>query len=75
LSPWRQGIYFTDEVNGKAHIRFFDLNTQKVRTVFVMDKFWAEWNGGLPVSPDGRWLLFTQLDDLSSDLMLVENWQ
>jgi len=73
-SPWRQGIYFFGGENGKSEIRFFDLNSKKVRTILVMDKFPSNWNGGLPVSPDGRWLLFTQVDDLSSDIMLVENW-
>jgi len=62
--------------NNKNEIDYFDLNTKAARTIFVMDK-WApdDWIGGLPVSPDGRWLLFAQLDDVSSDLMLVENWQ
>jgi Tol biopolymer transport system component/DNA-binding winged helix-turn-helix (wHTH) protein len=73
-SPSRQGIYFMGEVNGRSGIRFFDLNTKEVKTIFVMDKFGSNWNGGLPVSPDGRWLLFTQADEFSSDLMMVENW-
>jgi len=49
---------------------------KKSSTVFVMDKFPAQgWMGGLPVSPDGRYLLFAQTDGVSSDLMLVDNWQ
>jgi len=27
------------------------------------------------VSSDGTWLLYPQLDDSSSDLMMVKNWQ
>jgi Tol biopolymer transport system component len=73
--PFGSGIYFfhyTDD--NKQEIDFLDLSTKKVRPVFFPEKGGADWIGGLSVSPDGRWLLFSQMDDLSSDLMLVENW-
>jgi hypothetical protein len=38
------------------------------------DPPWA-YVGGLPVSSDVKWLLFPQVDDQSSDLMLIENWR
>ena len=46
-----------------------------MRRVFFLEKGGTDWEGGLSVSPDGRWLLFSQVDKISSDLMLVENWQ
>ena len=74
-SPFGSGIYFLGDANGKTGIDFFDLNTKKVRRILVLDRFSAGWMGGLPVSPDGRWLLFAQIDEISSDLMMVENWR
>lgn len=75
FNPFGSGIYFLASPNNKLEIDFFDLNTKAVQTIFVMNKFPPDWMGGLSVSPDGRWLLVSQLDEFSSDLMLVENWQ
>jgi Tol biopolymer transport system component len=74
-SPFDSGIYFVGGANGKPEIDFFDLNSKTVRRILALEKPPPEWMGGVPVSPDGRWLLFTQLDELSSDLMMVENWR
>ena len=71
-SPFGSGIYFFNE---KGEIDFFDLNTRKVRHVFVPEKSVGGWVGGLPVSSDGKWLLFPQVDEQSSDLMMIENWR
>ena len=71
-SPFGSGIYFFNE---KGEIDFFDLNTRKVRHVFVPEKSVGGWIGGLPVSRDGKWLLFPQVDEQSSDLMMIENWR
>jgi hypothetical protein len=27
------------------------------------------------ISSDGKWLLYSQLDGSSSDLMMIENWK
>jgi Tol biopolymer transport system component len=76
--PFGSGIYFLryDVNKRKSEIDFFDLNAQKVRRVFGLEKSPpTEWMGGLPVSSDGKWLLFSQLDEQSSDLMMIENWR
>jgi Tol biopolymer transport system component/DNA-binding winged helix-turn-helix (wHTH) protein len=75
-SPFGSGIYFLRYNDGKAEIDFFDLKTQNVRRVFVLEKSPPlAWIGGLPISSDGKWLLFPQQDEQSSDLMMIENWR
>ena len=76
--PFGSGIYYLTyaDNNDKEEIDYFDLTTKKVRPVFVPEKpLGMGWMGGLPVSPDGKWLLFAQTDQISSDLMMVENWR
>ena len=75
-SPFGSGIYFLRNNNGKGEIDFFDLSTQNVRRIFVLEKpLILDWMGGLPVSGDGKWLLFSQVDEQFSDLMMIENWK
>jgi Tol biopolymer transport system component/DNA-binding winged helix-turn-helix (wHTH) protein len=74
-NPFGSGIYFLRDNNGKEEIDFFDLNTRNMRHVFVPEKSVGVWISGLPVSSDGKWLLFPQVDEQSSDLMMIENWR
>lgn len=75
-NPFGSGIYFLGYIDHKPAVGFFDLNTKTVRPIYMLEKpLGDEWMGGLPVSSDGKWLLFAQVDEQSSDLMLVENWQ
>ncbi len=69
-----EGIYFIPEpgADGKSSIQFLSFATGKVKTVAPMS---APPFEGLSVSPDGRSLLFSQIDEAGSDLMLVENFR
>ncbi len=68
------GIYF---LNGRAQlvtIDFFEFATKKVRQIAALDKTPAEW-GGLSLSPDGKLLAYSQVDDTPSDIMLVDHFR
>jgi hypothetical protein len=52
-------------------LRYFDFATKKIREVFEIDK---DFGDGLSVSPDGRWLLYSQIDEENSDIMLVDRF-
>jgi Tol biopolymer transport system component/DNA-binding winged helix-turn-helix (wHTH) protein len=74
-TPSSSGIYFLSNGFNKNEIDFFDVASKQAHTVYVLKAPPPIWMGGMSVSPDGRWLLFAQLDDMSSDLMMVENWR
>jgi dipeptidyl aminopeptidase/acylaminoacyl peptidase len=68
------GIYFIPQpsADGKYSIHFLSFATGRVKTVAPIS---APPRLGLTVSRDGRYLLYTQIDEQSSDLMLVENFR
>jgi Tol biopolymer transport system component/DNA-binding winged helix-turn-helix (wHTH) protein len=71
--PSNAGIYFMSHENGKTTIELYDPGTQKIRPIFLLEKPSPFWIGAMPVSPDGKWMLFPQVDGHSSNLMMVEN--
>jgi Tol biopolymer transport system component/DNA-binding winged helix-turn-helix (wHTH) protein len=73
--PAQAGIYYVADNGSKQEIDFFDLHTKQSRRVFGLEKESPLWMGGMPVSSDGKWLLYPQVDEESSDLMMVDNWR
>lgn len=73
---WRvvpEGIYFTTPfIGGRRWIEFFHFATSKVTQIAAIDK---AFGNGLSVSPDGRWLIYAQIDRTGRDIMLMENFQ
>ena len=73
-----QGIYFlTAEKISRPAIEFFSFTTGRLIEVATLAKPFglASNPEGLSVSPDGRWVLYTQEDQRDVDLMLVENFR
>jgi hypothetical protein len=70
-----EGIYFVDaKVDSQPALRFFRFDTGRVSHVMALEgRPIAHWPG-LAISPDGRWILYAQVDHHSSDIMLVENF-
>ena len=73
--PSGSGIYFMSNSGGKDAIEFFDLSSQKVRRVYELEKPMTDYIGTMPVSNDGKWMLFPHVDEKSSNLMMIENWR
>jgi hypothetical protein len=65
LSPG--GIYFVP-ADAPRSVRYFDFASKQIRPIFEVDKDFGE---GMSVSPDGRWMLYSQVGDVNSDIMMV----
>ena len=73
-----QGIYFFDLKNPvEPALKFYSFTAGKTTLLrqFPKDTRVDEISTALSVSPDGRWILYTQLDQSGSNLMLVENFE
>jgi Tol biopolymer transport system component len=68
------GIYFLDRRAQPVAINFFEFSTKKIRQIATLNKPPIEW-GGLSLSPDGKWLAYSQVDDTPSDIMLVDHFK
>jgi hypothetical protein len=67
LSP--SGIYFVS-AEAPRSVRYFDFVSKQIRPIFEVDK----GLGGLSVSSDGRWILYSQDRSVTGDIMLVDHF-
>jgi Tol biopolymer transport system component len=67
----RAGIYFVPD-DAPRSLRYFDFSTRQVRPIFELDK---DFDSGLSISPDGRWVLYSQVNDVNGDIMLVDHFR
>jgi Tol biopolymer transport system component/predicted Ser/Thr protein kinase len=78
-SYWRvleNGICFLNQGATLPEIDFFDFASHQVKQIATVDRGKGFLNsGGFAVSPDGRWILFARIDQVDSDIMLVENFR
>jgi len=67
-----KGVYFAPPGPGGHTIQFLDAASGKVSTLATLDKPVA---GGLAVSPDGAYVVWSQTDRNTFNLMLVEGFR
>lgn len=69
----RNGIYFAEPIDSKVFgdIFFLPFRGNQVRRVATIDKPFAVADSSMALSPDGGTLLYTQMDQSGSDIMLT----
>ena len=66
------GIFYTDSSAAQPTVNFYDFATRTSRRVTTLKTSPIPGGGlGIAISSDGRWLLYPQVDDLQSDIMLA----
>jgi Tol biopolymer transport system component/DNA-binding winged helix-turn-helix (wHTH) protein len=72
-----KGIYFipVHDAEPGYSIQFLDLQTKQIRRIASFESPLGSADfAGLSISPDGRWILYTQADRQGAELTLVENF-
>ena len=64
------GIYFVEQDSPKT-VSFYDFTTRRTRRLFSADR---DLDDGLSVSGDGRYMLYSQVDENNSNVMIVNNF-
>ena len=64
------GIYYlSSDANGKGEIDFFSFATRQSRRIITLSGSGDAWFGGLTVSPDRRWIVFSQRQYSRSEIL------
>jgi Tol biopolymer transport system component/DNA-binding winged helix-turn-helix (wHTH) protein len=72
----KTGIYYVNtETGAQPALQFLRFADKRVVQVAALDRRPVPFLPGMAVSPDERWVLYTQEDQRSSDIMLVENFR
>ena len=71
------GICVLDVTSTPPVIEFFSFATQRLSQIAAISREVMPRGPAtsLAVSPDGRWLLYTQYDRIESEIMLMENFR
>ena len=73
--PSGSGIYFWAYPKGKPQVDFLDLRTSQTHAIYRPDNLPTLGLAGLSVSPDGKRLVYSRVDERFQDLMLVNNFR
>jgi Tol biopolymer transport system component len=72
----RHGLYFVDQAGySKGQLSLLDMDTGRIAALEALGGEAACGEPGLALSPDERWILYVQADELPNDLMLLEGFE
>jgi Tol biopolymer transport system component/DNA-binding winged helix-turn-helix (wHTH) protein len=65
------GVYYTDNSSKPPAVKFYDLQSRTIRPIAALNPMSSRSAGpDITVSPDRHWLLYGQVDDEQSEIML-----
>ena len=68
----KDGIYFADQTGpNDSGIFFFDFASRKIRQIARVEKALAVTDSAFAMAPDGRHILYTQIDQSGSDINIL----
>ncbi len=70
-----EGVYFINPDPPRPGIDFFEFGSARIVRVVDLPGRPVPWGGALALSPDGGRLVYSQLDGIASDIMLVNNFR
>jgi Tol biopolymer transport system component/DNA-binding winged helix-turn-helix (wHTH) protein len=65
------GIYYTDLLTKPITVNFYDFVTHTTSTVMTLSQPPTPSGPGLNLSPDGHWLLYSQIENEQSEIILA----
>lgn len=66
------GIYYTDHSSRPISVNFYEFASRTSRRLMTLEQSPVPGGGpGLSVSPDGHWLLYSEIDDEQSEIALA----
>ena len=66
-----RGIYFLRNSQSPFELQFYDFASGKISTIATMTRAPSLGTPSLTVSPDDHWLLYAQMDEVGSDIMIL----
>jgi Tol biopolymer transport system component len=75
LAVSRTGLYFLASEDPPWTVHFYDFATRRISAVATIQRTPTFETPSLSVSPDGHWLIYSQLDQAGEDLMALRNVQ
>jgi Tol biopolymer transport system component len=76
-APAERGIYFMNQPDpgSPPGLFFYETATQRRRQLSALEKPVAIADSGFTLSPDGRYILYAQMDQSGSDILLLNNYK
>jgi Tol biopolymer transport system component len=76
-APAKNGVYFVNQPDPGSlpGLYFYETATRKRTQLASLEKPAAVGDSGLALSPDGRYILYAQMDQSGSDILLMNNYE